>query len=596
MSFSQKLLKKLGLATSLIALHASVSAAYRVETVSLPEGMSKEVSAVTFSPEGELFVATRSGEIWRSDQHARDWHLFASGLLEPLGLLVDSSSLAYVISRAELTRLEDTNGDGLIDTFITINDDWGMSGNYHAFAYGLKRDSEGNFFGGLGLDSGGERELQHVGLTRGPLDTRILRRESQWSLTRYRGWSFIITPEGKLVPWASGFRQPAGIGISPEDDYFSSDNQGDWVASSGLIHHKKDHFYGHPASLKWTDDDHSDLSDEELAQLRTPPAVILPHGALGGSPGEPIWDLTDGKFGPFAGQIFMGDFTPLISRIFLEKVDGEYQGAAFPFIRDPDLRAGNMRMVFSPEGALYTGQTTRGWGSGDGLQRIVWDGETPVEMQSVELQETGFSLKFTVPMNAETLAKADAYRVSRFRYLYHSNYGSPRIDEAPVEIVSIQVDPNNQQADLVLSELLPGFIYEIQLDGFQSASGKPMTNPTAYYTANRLRNGSRFTGPFTKPIEKPKTASGPKTIDLVAGKKTYLTYCVACHQPDGRGGGTAVADFVGDKSILKKNDTQLLRSIQMGTSGGMIPFGSVLSDEERQNVLGYIRENFGASD
>ena len=594
MSFTKKFLMELGVAATLFALPFSLSAAYRVETVPLPEVMPNEVSAVTFSPEGELFVATRPGEIWRTDPATSEWHLFASGLLEPLGLLVDSPSLAYVITRAELTRLEDTNEDGLIDTFATLNDDWGMSGNYHAFAYGLKRDHDGNFFGGLGLDSGGEKELQHVGLTRGPLDTRILRRESQWSLTRYRGWSFIITPKGEFVPWAFGFRQPSGIGISPNGDYFSSDNQGDWVGSSGLIHHKQGHFYGHPASAKWADNDFATLSDEELAKVRTPPAVILPHGALGGSPGEPIWDLTDGQFGPFAGQIFIGDFTPLISRIFLEKVDGEYQGAAFPFIRDPDLRAGNMRMVFSPDGHLYTGQTTRGWGSGDGLQRIVWDGETPVEMQSVELQKNGFSLKFTVPMNADTLADPDTYRISRFRYLYHSKYGSPRIDEMPVEIASIQVAPNGQQADLVLSELLPGFIYEIQLEGFQSASGEPMTNPTAYYTANRLLDGTRFTGPYTQPIEKPKTTSKSQPVDLVSGKKTYLTYCIACHQADGRGGATAVADFT-DELTLKKSDTQLLRSIQMGTSGGMIPFGSVLSDDERRNVLAYIRENFGTS-
>src|SRR5690606_31199465 len=111
----------------------------------------------------------------------------------------------------------------------------------------------------------------------------ILRRELQWSLTPFRGWSFLVTPEGKFVPWAFGFRQPAGIAISPEGDYFSTENQGDWVASSGLIHQRQNHFYGHPASAKWSDVDFSGLTDEELAQQRTPPAVILPHGALGGS-------------------------------------------------------------------------------------------------------------------------------------------------------------------------------------------------------------------------------------------------------------------------------------------------------------------------
>ncbi len=587
-SLTKSALFRLGIA---LLFPAALFANYRVETVELPPEMSPEISALAFSPEGKLFVANRKGEIWQADSNGTNWHLFASGLQEPLGLIIDSPSLAYVIHRPELTRLEDTDGDGRVDTFTTINDDWGMSGNYHAFAYGLVRDKAGNFFGGLGLDSGGKREFEHIDLTRGSLDSRILRRESQWSLTPFRGWSFVITPAGEFVPWAFGFRQPAGIAISPNGEYFSTDNQGDWVGSSRLVHHQKGRFYGHPASAKWTDIDFSNLTDEELAQEQTPAAVILPHGALGGSPGQPVWDQTGGKFGPFANQIFIGDFSPLISRVVLEKVAGEYQGVAFPFIRDPDLRPGNMRMAFSPNGDLYVGQTTRGWGSGEGLQRIVWDGETPVEIHTIDLRETGFSLRFTTPMNPVSMRTKQNFRVTRFRYLYHSKYGSPRIDEKPVEIIDLHATPDNKTVQLKLSELQPGFIYEFQLDRVVSSGGKPVRNPSAYYTVNRLLDGTRFTGPFTKPLEAPETAAAPPTLDLEAGRKIYHTYCVACHQPDGRG-GTVASDFVGDKSVLQKPDSRLLRSIEMGTAGGMIPFGSVLSEQERRNVLAYIRENF----
>jgi hypothetical protein len=44
----------------------------------------------------------------------------------------------------------------------------------------------------------------------------------------YRGWCFQITPEGKFVPYASGLRSPAGIGINKRDEIFYTDNQGDW--------------------------------------------------------------------------------------------------------------------------------------------------------------------------------------------------------------------------------------------------------------------------------------------------------------------------------------------------------------------------------
>src|SRR5690606_37751593 len=113
------------------------------------------------------------------------------------------------------------------------------------------------------------------------------------------------------------------------------------------------------------------------------------------------------RFGPFAGQVLIGDFTKLISRVDMEQVDGQWQGACFSFLRDAvgadasrsdggsrltiaagregqkyfedvppleggPLRQGNMRMAFAPDGSLYVAQTTRGWGMGDGLQRIVW--------------------------------------------------------------------------------------------------------------------------------------------------------------------------------------------------------------------------------
>ena len=572
----------------------NVSADYRLETVTLPAAMSPEISAVTFSPQGDLYVANRAGEIWKADRFGRNWTRFASGLHEPLGLIVDSPRLAYVVHRPELARLEDTNGDGVIDTFTTITDAWGITGNYHEFAYGLRRDKEGNFVGSLGSDSGGEEEFKYVGLTRGPVVKNPVRSELQWSLVPYRGWSFKVTPAGEFIPWSYGFRQPSGIGVNPEGDIFSSDNQGDWVASSGLYHHRKGSFHGHPSSMKWLPGGPTPYaSAEEMGPARISPAVIMPHGLLGGSPGEPVWDQTGGKFGPFGGQIFIGDFSKLLSRVAMEKVDGEYQGVAFPFVREPALRQGNMRLAFSPDGVLYVGQTSRGWGVGDGLQRVVWDGKDPVEIRTIQLREKGFGVEFTVPMNAADAAKPQKYRIKRFRYLYHEKYGSPRIDEVPVPVTAVTVSSDARKVELTLQELKPGYVYEFQMEELAAASGALLKNPTGYYTANRLLNGERFTGPFTKPLIAPADAAKVMGIDLEAGKVVYKTYCVACHQEDGRGGGTAAANFAGDRARLAKSDAELLRSIRLGKlETGMPPWGAILNEQQIQDVLAYIRSAF----
>src|SRR5690606_35717964 len=69
---------------------------------------------------------------------------------------------------------------------------------------------------------------------------------------------------------------------------------------------------------------------ESIPEMRLP-AVWLPHGILGTSSSEPI-KIPKGYFGPFEGQILVGDQgMSMISRVFLEKVDGEYQGGAIAF-------------------------------------------------------------------------------------------------------------------------------------------------------------------------------------------------------------------------------------------------------------------------
>jgi mono/diheme cytochrome c family protein len=580
------------LACTLVLLPCT-KGAYRVETVELPAAAeSDELFAVTFSPEGDLYVANRLGEIWKRHRRSEAWTRFAFGLHEPLGMIVDSARVAYVMQRPELTRVEDTDGDGVADTYTMVADNWGITGNYHEFPYGLRRDREGNFVGALGLSSGGEKEHALAQRVRGGVIKGPVRGEQQWSVVPYRGWSFKISPEGKFIPWAFGLRQPAGVGVSPDGDFFSIDTQGDWIASSGLIHQQQGRFYGHPASLKWLPSGLPDIkSNDELAQKRTPPAVLLPHGAVGISPGEPVWDTTNGGFGPFAGQVFIGDYSALISRVFLEKIDGEYQGAAFPFLRSSKLRNGNMRMAFSPDGVLYIGQAS--WGGGQGLQRVVWDGKPPVELHSIQLRERGFRLRFTVPMNRTAATNAERYRVRRFRYLYHEKYGSPRIDQVPVAVTKTVLSADGRDAELTVSDLEPGFVYEFQMEDLPASDGQLLANPTGFYTVNRLLDGRRFTGPLTRPLIATPMEEANK-LDTVAGKKIYQTYCVACHLETGRGNGVS-ADFVGDRNRLARSDTELIRSIRRGVENEkspMPPFGAVLSEQDMQNVLAYIRQAF----
>jgi mono/diheme cytochrome c family protein len=83
--------------------------------------------------------------------------------------------------------------------------------------------------------------------------------------------------------------------------------------------------------------------------------------------------------------------------------------------------------------------------------------------------------------------------------------------------------------------------------------------------------------------------------DVEAGKIVYNTFCMACHQLDGKGmNGALGANFVEDKTRLAKTDEQLLNSIANGVPGTtMIAWGGQLDETKRKNVLAYIRATFG---
>lgn len=621
------------LALSAVSLRADNT--YEIEEIPLPEGMVPEISGVAFTPQGSLVVVNRPGEVWLAvDPVKGPWRRFAFGLHEPLGVLALSENEIYVTQRPELTRLRDTDGDGVADRYETVNDDWCVTDNWHEFTFGLRRDGEGNFLIATGLpDVAGSLNKRYPRL---PLSEEKVHREAKPSPGRYEGWVLKVSPEGRLVPIASGFRTASGLGFSPDGEIFVTDQQGDYIATSTLVHVQPGRFYGHPASLKWRDDYAGPVGLETLAAMRSPEAVALPHGTLGGSPGEPVWDTTGGKFGPFGGQVFIGDFTKLISRVFLERVAGEYQGAAFPFIRDAvgleaiqannggnnltipagkdglkhfrdvpprsgtPLRPGNMRMAFAPDGSLYVGQTTRGWGKGDGLQRIVWSGRTPVEIETMRLTKEGFRLTFTAEMDVVRLADAKIWRVGRFRYLYLPA-GSPRVDESPVEIRDLRVAEDRRSVELVLADLEPGFLYEVEPEGLVAADGRAVENPLAFYTLNRLLDGRGFTGPMSEPL-RPVEETDEGAPDPESGRRLYATFCAACHQPDGSGGGLpgapqlAAANFRqrGPDGPLAKPDEVLLKTITEGAEGKpMPPFGGVLKPGQIRDVLAYLRAAFG---
>ncbi len=470
---------------------------YIVETLSTPPGLHAETGGIAFLPDGRLVACFLRGEVMIYNPETKEWKLFAEGLHEPLGVLPLSESEILVMQKPELTRLKDTDGDGQADLYETATDNFGMVGNYHEWTYGPVKDRDGNLFISFNTASEWGTIMDEV---RGKLDTTLIpfKPKQKFAAVPYRGWVAKLTPSGEFIPYAYGFRSPSGLLVTPDNELYVADNQGDWVGTSPLFKVEQNKFYGHPASMiwlpGWNKGDPSKLPVEELNAERQRAVVQFPYGIMAASPTQPIFDNTNGAFGPFAGQIFIGEMNQeRIIRVMLEEVDGVWQGACIPFIDKQGLRKGNNRLAFSPDGSLYVGQVQHGYIGDTGIQRIVFSGKDPVDIYSMNITDEGFDLHFTQPMDEATLRDTSNYHFRHYYYEYHLKYGSDQFDMQKVGVKDIEVSDGGKKVSLKLENLKPGYIYELTMGELKSEEGAVLENRLVCYTVNLLRSGQSGT-------------------------------------------------------------------------------------------------------
>lgn len=463
-----------------------------------PDGLALEVSGIAVLDDHRIAVAIRKGEVWILDGVYDDppssvnYHRFASALHEPLGLLYHDNSL-YTAQRSELTRLRDTDGDDVADEYLTVAKGWGVTGHYHEYAYGPKLDRDGNLW--ITLNIG-------LGLSRDELKRTIHEPSLNYRQGRWRGWGMKITPAGKMIPACAGMRSPSGLGANADGDMFYTDQQGNWVGTNTLHHMRDGAFFHHAEALASMNEPDSPIKGvtsvpdgipfpeavRQFAQLK-PPAVWFPYKKMGQSTTDIMLDASEGKFGPFAGQLFVGEFTQAgMSRVFLEKVDGEYQGACFPF--RSGFASAVLRMAQGTDGSMFVGLTNRGWSSlgtsSYGLQRLVWTGKVPFEIREMRAQPDGFELVFTKPVDRDSAGEPASYSMNSYTYLFQSTYGSDEIQKNDLLLTGVKVSDDGLSVQLKIGKLRTLFVHELAALGVRSRDGESLLHPYAYYTLNRI--------------------------------------------------------------------------------------------------------------
>ncbi len=442
-------------ATVTAPAEADLPAGYSIENWIAPKdtfGREQlfEPTGIAVAKDGTIVVGTRTAGIWKWKNNR--WQMFAEGTYECLGLVIedDHGDTIVISQKPELTRIRDTNRDGRADVFETVCDDYGFHGNYHEYTHGPVRDSQGNYYFALNLSH-----------NTSPNDRASYKAGGQFmgSMGGFRGWACRVTPDGTFEPYANGLRSPAGLGIDPDGRLLYTENQGEYVGSSKIQYLVKDAFYGHPSglvSLPGMTPGSPEIAFDLWQAKSHLSALWFPHNKLANSPGNPAWDLTGGKFGPFGKQMFAGDQTlSTLVRVAPERIGETDQGTMVLFASK--LASGVMRPCFLPDGSLLLGQTGRGWRAKGGkeasLQRISYDPSiTPAEILAMETKKTGFTLHFTVPLAASVTAESllPAIKIDSWTYTDSVSYGSAENEKRTEEVSSLSISGDRKSVSLTM--------------------------------------------------------------------------------------------------------------------------------------------------
>ncbi len=456
---------------------------YTITDVPLPSDSVMEAGSMLALPDGRLVVGTRRGEIYFATSAdatppAPKWKLFATGLTEVFGLAWRDDVL-YATQQAELARLRDTDGDGRADHFETVSDAWAWGGE-HEFTFGSTFDRDGAIW------------------------TVHCLTGSYSSDRKFRGWALRHFPDGRWEAMCSGIRSPGGIAFNAAGDAFYTENQGPWNSFCSLKPLRPGAFMGHPVGNIWYglapnmgprpaeptggDNGRREFDVERIPQL-VMPAVVFPYKKMGQSASAIMLDVSGGKFGPFAGQFFVADYTlSIVMRADMEKVNGVYQGACFPFRQG--FATGLIGGTLTERGQIFVGGSKRGWPvrglAEKALQRVDWTGKMPFEIQTMRVKPDGFELHFTSPVDAATAGDAESYTLETFTHHYYEAYGGPEIEHAEQRIISATVSPDGLGVRLVVDKLVRGHVHELHLPGLRDRTGAPLLHDVAYYTLNQI--------------------------------------------------------------------------------------------------------------
>jgi hypothetical protein len=424
---------------------------FAVDTLTIPYknrfGALFFCTGLDFLSDGRVAVCTCHGDVWlvTVDESAQtcSWRRFATGLYHPLGLKVIANTVV-VLERGQLTRLQDVNGDGEADYYQCVNGDWHCGGGEHSYDTCLETDPDGNFY----FFKTGDTHTAHGGC--------LMR----------------VTKDGaKAEVFATGFRHPIGLGMSPTGVLTGADQEGNWMPATRVDQYKKGGFYGDMRAH------HRDVPPKTFDG----PLCWLPR-EVDNSAGGQVW-VPEKAWGALAGKPLHFSYGRCRPYVLLrqELPDGRVQGgvAGLPI----EFLSGVCRGRFLGDTLYVCG--LNGWqtaAKADGcLQRVRPTGKPLDTVVAFEAKGNTIRLTFAREMDADAAKGAANYKAAWWNYRWSGEYGSKRwkvsdpskegMDKVPVRSAKLLED--KRTLELTFEALKP--VMQMQV-GFnvKAADGKPV--------------------------------------------------------------------------------------------------------------------------
>lgn len=563
-------------------------------------------SGISFTPEGKALVCTIDGDVWMVEGLAGDkpvWRRYASGLHEPQSIVTDLYSLpeedvrgpnrnepppfgqCYVFTRDGIVHIGDSSIGQKSFGYWNFCNAFTQTGETREYPMDMVAKPGGGFY----IAKGGQMLTRKT-----PQGGRVLE----------------VSADGKTVTEiCTGLRQPY-LGIHPKTGLLTaSDQQGHWTPSTPIRYIRPGAYYGF-----------EEAAPRPIPSVIDPPACWIPHEVNQSAAGQ-VWAV-DAKMGPLNDRLLhLMYYRPGILAAFLDEQQKQAATVPTQLQFDFPLLKGAINPV---DGLLYV-VGFRIWGTESqkmaGMARIRPTGKPSPLPAAVRAVPQGVHLRFTEKVDAASLQPGN-FTASRWNYKRTSGYGSAhyKLDGTPgvepLPCTGVQLSADGLGVLVHLPDMKRAEQYRLDWR-LTSAAGMKMENFTCL-TLYALEPFDAAAAGFDAAF-KPKAAAemtaaaAQEPASAEAGQKLVTQLgCLACHSTNGsmegmkgptwkdlyggefplHNGGNYTADAAHLKeSIL--NPTAKIRKGFKNADIGMPPYAGILSDNQLESVLLYLRSLSG---